>query len=231
MKEFRQSSIFNLQSSISKPLLAFSLLLFAATHAVAQVGYTVKWVTDGDTIVLSTGQRIRYIGINAPEIEHEGQKAQPFAYEARSFNKDLVMFQEINLKFDAERYDQYGRTLAYIFLQDGEFVNARLVQEGYAFCLYRAPNVFYDKILLQAQRAAMASKAGLWRNWQEKRKNYIGNLTSRRFHLPTCPLVQKIKSTHRITFSSKWEAFQAGYAPAKTCIKEFWSYDLNFAEE
>jgi micrococcal nuclease len=224
MTGLRRSSIFNLRFSISTALLIFFLLHSTAANSAAQAGYTVKWVTDGDTIVLSTGQRIRYIGINAPEIDHEGQKAQPFAYEARSFNKDLVMSQQIILRFDAERYDQYGRTLAYIFRQDGEFVNARLVQEGYAFCLYRPPNVFYDKILLQAQRAAMASKAGLWRHWQEEKKRYIGNQISRRFHLPTCPLVQKIKSTHRITFSSKWDAFQAGYAPAKTCINTFWSY-------
>ncbi len=229
MIEFNKYSIFHIKCSFSTALLTAFLLLSAAKYSAAQTGYAVKWVTDGDTIVLSTGQRIRYIGINAPEIDHEDQEAEPHAYEARSFNKDLVMFQEIVLKFDVERYDQYGRTLAYIFRRDGEFVNARLVQKGYAFYLYRAPNVFYDKILLQAQRTAMASKAGLWHHWQEKNKRYIGNLKSRRFHLPACPLAQKIKSTHRITFSSKWDAFQAGYAPAKACIKEFWSYDLNFA--
>ena len=55
------------------------ILLFApAPTVIAQTWFTVKWVTDGDTIVLSNGKRVRYIGINAPEIDHDNHRAQPF---------------------------------------------------------------------------------------------------------------------------------------------------------
>jgi micrococcal nuclease len=205
-------------------LLVVSIVLAAAGYSSAQTWHTVKWVDDGDTIVLATGQRVRYLGINAPEIDHADQKAQPYAYEAMSFNKNMVMSRQIRLEFDTERYDRYGRMLAYIFLPDGAFVNFRLLQNGLAFYLYRLPNVKYDKILLKAQLDAMASSKGLWRNWQEEKGKYIGNLKSRRFHVTACPLAKKIKPANRIEFVSKWDAFQAGYAPAKKCLEQFWSY-------
>ena len=181
-------------------------------------------MNDGDTIILANGKRVRYIGINAPEIDHEDQKAQPYGYQARSFNKAQVMSKRIRLEYDVERYDRYGRLLAYIFLQDGSFINARLLQAGMAFCLFRNPNVRYDTILLKAQQDAMNLKNGMWRNWNEKENKYIGNRGSRRFHISTCPFANKIKSTNKITFFSKWDAFKQGYAPSKECIEEYWSY-------
>ena len=226
MTEFHKSSIFNLQFSLPIPtaFFIFIFVILSTPSSPAQTWHTVKWVDDGDTIILSTGQRIRYIGINAPEIDHKEQKAQPFGYKARSFNKNLLVNRRIRLEFDTERYDQYGRMLAYIFLPDGSFVNSRLLQDGLAFCLYRWPNVKYEKILYQAQLAAMASSKGIWRNWKESNHKYIGNPKSRRFHSAACPYARKIKTTNRIEFSSKWDAFQAGYAPAKECIDQFWSY-------
>ena len=204
--------------------LVIFILLMAAAYAPAQTWHTVNWVEDGDTIVLTTGQRIRYLGINTPEIDHKDQKAQPYGYEAKSFNKSLLTGRKIRLEFDVERFDQYGRMLAYVFLPDGSFVNSRLLENGMAFCLYRLPNVKYEKILYHSQLAAMAARKGLWRGWKKTNGKYIGNPTSRRFHLAACPCAEKIKAPNRIDFSSKWDAFQAGYAPAKECIVRFWNY-------
>ena len=205
--------------------LALTFFLLTAGYSSAQTWYTVKWVNDGDTIVLANGWRVRYIGIDAPEIDHENQKAQPYGYKAKSINKKLVLSQKIGLEFDEERHDRYGRLLAYIFLPDGSFLNSRMLENGLAFYLHRRPNVKYDKRLLQAQQEAMKTQKGLWRNWKEKQGRYIGNQNSRRFHLATCPLAKNIKWKNKTTFSTKWDAFHAGYAPAKKCIKEFWSYE------
>ena len=204
--------------------LVLFLLFAPAACSHAQPWHAVRWVNDGDTIILTDGRRVRYIGINAPEIDHENQKAQPCGYKARSFNKQLVSTQGIRLEFDKERYDRYGRWLAYVFLSDGSFLNARLLQSGYAYYLYRKPNVKYDKLLLEAQQKAMKAKKGLWRRWKEKKGMYVGNRKSRRFHLPACPFAQNIKRKNRVNFVTKWDAFTAGYAPAKKCIEEFWSY-------
>ncbi len=207
--------------------LALSVLFFLLTagYSSAQTGYTVKWVNDGDTIVLTNGWRVRYIGINAPEIDHENQKAQPYGYLARSFNKKLVLSQKIVLEFDEERHDRYGRLLAYIYLADGSFLNSRMLENGMAYYLYRRPNVKYDKRLLKKQQDAMRAQKGLWHNWKEEKGKYIGNQKSRRFHLVACPNAKNIKRKNRTTFSTKWDAFYVGYAPAKNCIREFWSYE------
>ena len=205
------------------PVMFF--FIAAAGYSSAQTWYTVKWVNDGDTIVLTNGWRVRYIAINAPEIDHENQKAQPYGYKARSFNKKLVLSQKIGLEFDEERRDRYGRLLAYIFLEDGSFLNSRLLENGLAYYLHRRPNVKYDKRLMKTQQEAMKFRKGLWHNWKEEQGRYIGNQNSRRFHLASCPLSQKIKWKNRMVFSTKWDAFYAGYAPAKNCIHEFWSYE------
>jgi micrococcal nuclease len=212
-------------SNLRFMLSVICFLLMTAGYSDAQTWYRVKWVNDGDTIVLTNGQRVRYIGINTPEIDYENQKAQPFGYEARSFNKKLVLSQKIRLEFDRERHDRFGRLLAYVFLPDGSFLNERLLENGLAFYLYRRPNVKYDNRLLKAQQDAMKAQKGLWHNWREEKGKYIGNQRSRRFHRTACPYAKSIKWKNKITFFTKWDAFHAGYAPAKKCIKEFWSYE------
>ena len=118
--------------------LALTFFLLTAGYSSAQTWYTVKRVNDGDTIVLANGWRVRYIGIDAPEIEHENQKAQPYGYKAKSINKKLVLSQKIGLEFDEERHDPYGRSLADIFLPDGSFLNSRMLENGLAFYLLQA---------------------------------------------------------------------------------------------
>jgi micrococcal nuclease len=202
--------------------LVFILVL--SGQSLAQSWYAVKWVNDGDTIVLTNDLRVRYIGIDAPEIGHAHQAAEPFGYAARSFNAELVASKKIRLEFDEERHDSYGRLLAYIFLADGTFVNALLLQSGLAYCLYRRPNAKYSALLLKSQQQAMQAKTGIWQSWKNKSENLIGNRSSRRFHLANCPFAKTIAPGNRIIFSTKWNAFWSGYAPAKECVKEFWSY-------
>ncbi len=226
MMEFHKSSIFNLQFSILRLSgIAILLILFVSpANLLAQTWHSVRWVSDGDTIILSTGQCIRYIGVNAPEIDHEHQQAQPYGYQAKSFNKNLILSKRIRLEYDLERHDRYGRELAYIFLEDGTFVNARLLKAGMVFYLYRKPNLKYNEALMKAQQEAMAQKTGIWQYWREDGTRYVGNRNSRRFHVSSCPLTAKIRAENLIYFSSKWDAFRNGYAPSKVCIPEFWSY-------
>ena len=200
-----------------------SLIFFAsAGYVSAQTWFTVKWVNDGDTIVLTNGKRVRYIGINAPEIDHAKHRAQPFGYAAKTFNKQMVLNRKVRLEFDQERQDRYGRLLAYIFLPDGIFLNAYMLQKGYAFFLFHKPNLKYHQRLLKAQQEAMKTGKGLWHNWSEPQKRYIGNRNSRRFHMENCPNTRNINRNNRTYFFTKWDAFKDGYAPAGGCIKEFW---------
>ena len=198
----------------------FLYVLLSGWPSFAHEWFSVKWVNDGDTIVLADGRNVRYIGINAPEIDHGSQKAEPYGYKAKNHNKKMVLSTMIRLEIDKERYDQYGRLLAYIFLKDGKFVNKAMIEQGYAYLLPRRPNVRYNKVLLQSQRNAMSAKHGIWRNWKEKESGYLGSRRSKRFHYKTCPFGKRIGKINKIFFSSKWDAFWAGFAPCKRCMSD-----------
>ncbi|HSO62591.1 MAG TPA: thermonuclease family protein [Desulfobacterales bacterium] len=195
------------------------LLTLVAEGVNAEQWVTVKRVADGDTVQLSDGRSVRYIGVNAPEINHERNTAEPFGFEARKRNIELVGTQRIRLEFDIEHFDDYGRTLAYLFLPDGSMVNEKLLQSGMAHCLYKMPNIKYEARLLKAQREAMQGRRGMWGEWREEGGRYVGNRNSRRFHRSSCPEVKRIYPKNRIVFSKRWDAFWAGYAPARECQK------------
>jgi len=187
-----------------KRLIALTLvcLLF---YLFQQASYAdtwdrVKWVIDGDTVVLANGQKVRYIGINSPELARDGNKAEPYGNAAKRFNASLVDRKSIRLGFDKERNDRYERLLAYIFLKDGTFVNAEILSNGYAYLLVHRPNIKHNSVMLQSQRAAMSAKKGIWQSWTERKKNYVANKRSRRFHLPTCPFGKRIKPQNRVVF-------------------------------
>jgi micrococcal nuclease len=181
----------------------------------------VKWVVDGDTIVLGDGQRVRYIGINAPELAHEGHEAEPYGDASKRFNAQLLNGKSVRLEFDKERFDRYQRLLVYVFLKNATFVNAEIIANGYAYLLRKRPNLKYDSILLQSQRSAMSARRGIWQNWKENENTVVASKNSFRFHLPTCPYGKKIKPRNRIVFQKKWDAYWEGYAPAKRCMPVF----------
>ena len=195
-------------------LLAVVLLHEAA---VAWQWSQVRWVDDGDTVVLADGTRVRYIGVNAPEVAHEDLPEEKFGPEAAAFNRRLVYQKKVKLELDRERHDQYGRLLAYVFLENGAFVNAGLVKGGYAYYFFQRPNTKYDRFLLNLQREAMVKRVGLWKAFHDESGPYIGNTRSRRFHRPMCRFGKATSAKSRIIFKKKYDAFWAGHSPCKQC--------------
>lgn len=122
----------------------------------------VERVVDGDTVVLFSGERVRYIGVNTPELHHPQKPVEWYAREAKEFNRRLVEGKKVRLEFDVERRDRYRRLLAYVFLEDGTFVNAELVRQGYAQVMTYPPNVKHADLFLQLEREARAAERGLW---------------------------------------------------------------------
>jgi micrococcal nuclease len=128
-------------------------------------------VVDGDTIVASVegeDQYVRYIGIDTPETVKPGTPVQCYGPQASEENHRLVDGRTVQLVFDRERRDDYGRLLAYVYTDAGHgqtsprFVNATLVRDGYARTLTIAPNTAHAPLL--GRLAARAGKAGrgLW---------------------------------------------------------------------
>lgn len=119
-------------------------------------------VIDGDTFDLDTGERIRLIGINSPEYQPWRNEAQFFGKEAADYARKILSGKKIRLESDIEAKDKYGRTLAYAYLEDGQFVNGLLVQEGYAKARDYPPNNRHLEDLNRAQKRAQKNKKGLW---------------------------------------------------------------------
>ena len=67
------------------------------------------------------------------------------------------------LKYDVDRYDRYGRTLAYVYLKDGTFLNADLIIKGYGQAMTVPPNVKYSEKFVELERKAREEKVGLWK--------------------------------------------------------------------
>jgi len=115
----------------------------------------VAQVVDGDTVVLSSGEQLRYIGINTPE------RDRPFYVEATIFNRQLVEGKDVLLEFDTVPRDQYGRLLAYVWV-GGRMVNLELALAGYASAYTLPPNIRYAQYFLDAERYAREAGRGLW---------------------------------------------------------------------
>jgi micrococcal nuclease len=118
-------------------------------------------VIDGDTILLDGGERVRLIGVDTPELHREGTPVQYYAREAKAFTARLVEHRRVGLAYDRERHDRYGRTLAYVYLEDGTFVNLEIVRRGFGLAYTRFPFRFMDQFRA-AERAAREAGAGLW---------------------------------------------------------------------
>ncbi|MDQ0094219.1 thermonuclease family protein [Paeniglutamicibacter psychrophenolicus] len=126
---------------------------------------TVQHVVDGDTLyVLLDGERtkVRLLNVDAPELTHGDQPGQCFGQEAsRYLSKKLPKGSTIQLAFDVERYDRYGRTLAWVTLEE-ESINESLVASGHAKAMKVEPNVQFYAQLLTAQKQAQRDNAGMF---------------------------------------------------------------------
>ncbi len=140
----------------SLPILILVGLLLLAGCAGQATGPTVAKVLDGDTLLLQGGEKIRLLGINAPE------EGQPYFEEATARLRELVEGKQVKLEKDVVDRDRYGRLLRYVFL-DGRNINVELVREGLAHVYLIPPNLKYEAELRAAEEEARAAGRGIWR--------------------------------------------------------------------
>jgi len=141
----------------------FAVFVFVGAFATVLFGEKVRYVIDGDTFILENNQRVRMIGIDAPEVGHRkyGKRAEPFGREARHYLKQLIEKKEVVLKPGEEPFDRFGRRLAYVYLEDGTFVNQKMVEDGYAET-FRALSFSFKKGFQELERTARTEKRGMW---------------------------------------------------------------------
>ena len=118
----------------------------------------VTRVIDGDTIVIQGDYRVRYIGIDTPEIH---PTVEDYGIEAWEVNRELVEGKEIRLEMDVSETDKYGRLLRYVYVDD-TFVNAELVRLGLAEARAYPPDTRYQDELETLESEARQAGRGMW---------------------------------------------------------------------
>lgn len=128
--------------------------------------YTVEEIVDGDTFrIRKNGKkvRVRLIGIDAPETrDSQHKKIGFYGQEAKAYLAQRIAGQTVLLVKDVDSLDRYGRTLSYVYLENGSFINLEMVENGYAKINTVPPNVTHAETLKKAQRKARGQNKGLW---------------------------------------------------------------------
>ena len=139
-------------------VIIFSLILPLCGCGSPPATARVIQVIDGDTIIVEGGYRVRYIGIDAPEIHPE---AEAFGIEAWQANRRLVEGKEVRLERDVSEKDKYGRLLRYVWVDD-VLVEAELVRQGLARAKAYPPDTKYQDYLEQMEADAKLAGRGIW---------------------------------------------------------------------
>ena len=153
-----------------RPLKALFVLLLAAAlfpfPLSASPYHRCTRVIDGDTIVVAVGgrnERVRLIGVDTPETVHPSKPVERFGKEASAFTKRMVEGKMVRLEPDRAvgARDRYGRLLAYVYLEDGTFLNAEIVKRGYGHAYTRFPFKYLEEFR-RYEREARGARRGLW---------------------------------------------------------------------
>lgn len=155
---FKERSIIQIVSSPS-PSPASTLGGSMAPNTIGgQITYAkVTRVIDGDTIVIDTGQHVRYIGMNAPELETN----ECYATQASEINKNLVLGKTVKLVKDVSETDKYGRILRFVYVDD-QMIDDELVKDGAAKIMTIPPDVKFKDEFQGSENYARENKLGLW---------------------------------------------------------------------
>ncbi len=138
-------------------IILLTTILLCACQSAPDTA-TVTQVIDGDTIVIDTGQRVRYIGIDTPEVHPIPEACGAEAWQA---NRQLVEGKSIRLERDISETDKYGRLLRYVYV-DNTLVNAELVKLGMAEAKAYPPDTRYQELLEQLEEEARQAGRGIW---------------------------------------------------------------------
>lgn len=129
--------------------------------------YLILEVVDGDTYKIRYNgeeKKVRLIGVDTPESVHPDKaKNSDYGKTASNYVKELIENKYVSLEFDVSHTDKYGRLLAYIYLENGEMLNEKLLKEGYAQVATYAPNVKYVDKFTALQEEARNKKQGFWK--------------------------------------------------------------------
>lgn len=203
----------------------------------------VLYAHDGDTIWVKIDgkkEKVRFVGVNTPEVAKDGNPAEFMAEEAKYFTEEILKDKEIYLERDISDRDKYDRLLRYIWLEkplsnpelsdiENKTLNGILVKEGYAYANYYKPDIKYHNFLKGLEKSAQDKNLGIWSdeknqsNTNKNTENKIntqnklikGNKNSNLYQLPEWDSYDTVKEKNAVYFENEKEAQDAGFRPAR----------------
>ena len=180
--------------------------------------YAVQRVVDGDTVVLAEVGPVRLIGVDTPETKDPRKPVQYYGIEASAFLQSMLSGQSVRVEYDHQRRDKYQRTLAYLFLSDGTFVNREIIRQGFGHAYLTYPFA-YAEDFRAAEREAREAERGLWGQSPAKAAQAAPvepsrvwvNTSSRVYH---CAGTRYYGKTARGDYMAEDEAQRVGHRPA-----------------
>lgn len=176
----------------------------------------VRNVYDGDTLTLADERRVRFLGIDTPELKEK----QPYAQEAKDYTKGLCDRRELWISFEPgqPKEDHYGRLLAFVWVQQGGgylCVNEGIVAAGYATAY--TPNASsklhnWDKFI-RLQNEARAAKKGMWSSFTDSVVYKTTNGSA--YHQRNC---KHLSTSHNLSEMKASAASALGLHPCRTCL-------------
>ena len=213
-------------------ILVATLLLCALPSVLAkEETATVLRVVDGDTIEVSVAgrvEKVRLIGVDTPETVDPRKPVEYFGKEASEFTRKLVEGKQVILRDElaGQDRDKYGRLLRYVYLEDGTFVNAEIIKQGYGHAYVAYPFSHMEEFR-GYERQAREKGLGLWGSTETKAEPgqaraptvgpFVGSSQSNKYHRADCVWAQKINPANVVTFKTPEEARSRGYVPCKVC--------------
>lgn len=201
------------------------------SHNPGTLRVLVSHVIDGDTVAFSSGERVRLIGIDAPE------RGACFFEQSKQALEALVLGKEVSAARDQSERDRYGRLLYYLFRGD-VLVNLAMVEKGAARAYRYPPDTSYAAMLSEAEKAARTQNLGLWssctkdisvdqRSYQRlsastdcQIKGNISSSGEKIYHLSGCGSYEKTRIDEEAGerwFCNENEAQTAGWRKAGNC--------------
>ena len=192
-----------------KITLCLVLLLLICQPLRAEQLVVIKVFT-GELIKLSGGERVRYIGVDAPG---EGNF---FFEDARLANKKLVEQKKITIEYDTRKNSDKD-LLGYVYAGD-TFVNAQLLKNGFGIAYIVPPNQKYAGLFISLQKEARKKRRGIWAfEDPNDEAYYIASKGSRKFHRPGCRFARELSFDKRVIFRTRDEALSKGYSQDWRC--------------
>lgn len=185
--------------------------------------YKVVKVIDGDTIVVKRKKKkfkVRLLGVDAPESVHPVTgKNDECGKRASAYTKKKLLGKKVTLKYDKDKYDRFGRHLAFVYVKKKMF-NKKLISAGHAKVMYFKPNRKHRKSFLELEFKAKTAGKGLWKYETLTGSHsctFVGVISTMKFHRSDCGYLANTIKENQIEFANRNDAINQGYAICLVC--------------